>query len=558
MQPKSKTAICFEKFDLFGIKPSLYFKGRTKSGTNFGVCLSFFLIAFTSLCFGFFGQDLYYRKNPQLRYNEAYDPFPNGITIDPEVSPVLIELNSPMVDMFYTNSSLVNVNVSQFSIRKTDNGTFVTMENYRMETCRSDHLTKLDEKTRNYFLSMNLNDFFCIPKDLKNLTMIGAFDQNVFQTIKFTVSMCNNLTHDGKCLSSEEIKQTMSRGFVGIYFVDYNINPSNYENPKESQPKEVFTNFMINSQKEIDIYMRNNYIETDDGVIFQSVNTEIVNNFDHSTEMDFRLEDPDFLLIYFKIKQGNSYYRRTYRKFQEILAQIGGFINCFLIIMSATNYLHSHLTIICEIIQNVFTIKLFNEKDPTGHNTPNKQNFMGNEAQISKLDDIPPSGKKSSGTFRSFGDSGKKKSDLFHEGFSKKKGEYFEHSDSEMILQNYDNLRLDGLDYLYYYTGLFKTPEREKKKFIIKEGARILQTCLDIKYIIQKFYELEKLKQMVLSAEDLRKFAHLPKPELKISFNEHGKKRNNSKAVITTLIQRSGSVDRAQVLPKSRLVKINA
>ena len=79
-----------------------------------------------------------------------------------------------------------------------------------------------------------------------------------------------------------------------------------------------------------------------------------------------------------------------------------------------------------------------------------------------------------------------------------------------------EDLQFGVLDYLHYYTGCFKSPERQRKKMIINKGSQILRTCLDIKYIIQKFYEIEKLKQILLTEVDLEKFTQLPKPELRV------------------------------------------
>ena len=66
-------------------------------------------------------------------------------------------------------------------------------------------------------------------------------------------------------------------------------------------------------------------------------------------------------------------------------------------------------------------------------------------------------------------------------------------------------------------------------------GSSILRTCLDIKYIIQKFYEIEKLKQILLSEKDMELFKNLPKPELKIEYkNEEEKKENKMIMTINT------------------------
>ena len=507
--------------DLFGIHPTLYFKGQKKSGTCFGFGLSFLLFAFTTLCFFFFGQDLYYQQNPQIRYNEEYDPFPKEINIDPEHSPIMIEINS-IFSEFYTNPNLINMNVSQITFKTTENGSVLSRQNYRMEICTKEHFEKLDQSAKEYFLNMRLKDFFCIPKYLKNLTMIGAFDQKLFQTIKFSVSICNNLTNGGLCLPKEEIKRIVSRGYIGIYFVDYNINPGDYANPKQIQPKEVFTNFMISSQREIDIFFKNNYLETDDGLIMKSLSTQIIQNFDSSNVMDLEIEDPDFIGIYFKAKQKNSYYRRSYRKFQEILAQIGGFINCFWIMAFAINYLYSHLIIISETIMNVFTIKLISENE-------NFASSSESEKKFEESNNLLKNNKSLAAPHFFFGRwiTTLKNLKIFDKWPKPK------HSDKTS--QKIETLKMEPLDFFYYYTGLFKSPERERKKIIIGEGEKILKECLDIKFIIQKFYELEKLKEIVLSKEDLKKFAHLPRPELKITLNPNIKK--GKKATRTSLIK---------------------
>lgn len=61
-----------------------------------------------------------------------------------------------------------------------------------MEICTPSHLAKTDEKTRAHFLTFNLNDYFCIPKNIKNLTAQGAFDQVYFFFVGRGEEMLNN------------------------------------------------------------------------------------------------------------------------------------------------------------------------------------------------------------------------------------------------------------------------------------------------------------------------------------------------------------------------------
>ena len=568
-----KTSSMAKSFDLFGIRPSVYYNGKLKSGTGFGFLLSVLLLTFTAICFGYFGQDLYYRLNPTMRYHEEYNAIPESITLDPEITPIVLELNSPFGDVYYKNPNIIKMTVSQLTIAKSSNETKVVFDDYPMEACRPDHFDKLDEKTRAYFLHKVLSDYFCIPKYLKNLTMQGAFDQNIFQTIKFTAYVCSNDSTGGQCLSSEEIKTQMGRGFIGIYFADYTINPGNYLEPKASQPKEIFTNFVLNSQKEIDIFLQNNYITTEDGVIFANTKVERVSNFISSVEFDFKTENPDFLMIYFKIKQGNAYYERGYRKLQDLLAQIGGFINCFWIIMITINYLYSNLSMISSVIVNVFSIRVFKDARSLAKKTtlllsakmeikkeeqilsskkqiemteqvftkkvfdsennlvvPSEKN-MGNSERAPEFIELDlESAKKkeieSNNTENQLEQIQKKQNDNdadfveIYSAFSTKKIaeiQKLHQIDEDMKdFECIDDLKMGFLDYMHYYTGCFKSPEREKKKMIINKGSKILRTCLDIKYIIQKFYEIEKLKQILLTEGDVEKFESLPKPELRV------------------------------------------
>ena len=679
MPTLSQSLTCMRSFDLFGIKPSVYFRGKLKSGTTFGFCLSVLLLTFTSVCFGYFGQDLYYHQNPILRFHKSYTPKPEKITLDPSQMPIMIELNSPYGDIYYTDRNTVAMYVSQLTIQKTNDETSVIYENYPMEICTKDHFSKLETETQAYFLNKNLSDFFCIPLFLKNLTMQGAFDQDLFQTIKFTASICSNDTANITCLPLEEIQRNMAYGFIGVYFYDYTIDPNDYKKPINTQPKEVFTNFVLNSQKQIDIFLENNYIHTEDGVIFPSNHVEKITNFDDSQEFNLMTENSDFFMIYFKIKQENSYYERSYRKLQDLLAQIGGFINCFWIIAIMVNYFYSNLFIISEVILNIFTIKIFlakrkkarKEADVTfsillkkeemepipielgsekngeslhAEEGPEKRfaslHLIGNivdEIDEGKNDATKNDEKKEEKTEEDKTEDDKideekneeEKNDATKNGQRKKEEKKNVHIKWEMSpkikkreilneflgnssptelrkkgekspisleniqmskiqdkqeldsafstrklheiqklmkidedLKNFQvisDLNLGFLDYLHYYTGCFKTPERERKKIIIIKGSNIVKNCLDIKNIIQKFYEIEKLKQILLCDEDLDKFIKLPKPELKIIEEEddaNGRKGKKKHSIVTNVCHKRISFDASYYERKNMGVKI--
>lgn len=129
--------------------------------------------------------------------------------------------------------------------------------------------------------------------------------------------MCNNLTYFNKCKPAEAIKNKINRGFIGYYFKDLTIDPGNYEDPKIPAPKQVFSNFVLNSQKEIDIFIKNNYVETDDGPIMPQEKSEKIINYDSYLEFNFMQEDPEFLMVYMRLAQKRAIYKRRYRYFKK-------------------------------------------------------------------------------------------------------------------------------------------------------------------------------------------------------------------------------------------------
>lgn len=579
-------------FDHYGIRPSLFFKGKTVKGTGFGCCLTFSLLVITIVYFFLFGQNLYYRKNPNLTYHDEYTQDPEPIIIDPETFPILIELNNMNASTFFTDPRLITAEISQYT---RINMKEQPPKKYRMEVCNKTHISKLDPTYQDYFLTKNLSNFFCIPNYLKNLTMEGAFDRNVFHTLKFSFSICKNESNSSiTCRDQTEITRAMDRGFIGMYFLDFAIDPGNFENPSKLIPKEVFTNFVLNSQKEIDIYFKNNYLKSEEGVLFDYLVDYKIFNYEETQEMNFMVNDPQFLSVFFKIKQKKMIFERNYEKMQDVLGLLGGFLNFFYLLGWLLNILYVRLVLITDILLDIFTIKISKPKEPSRMKLISDQNeritnpaagllspmfplnsgrerVRSAESATYTLDKTEKKKKNTDGDLSKsveFGKISKKFSEIYRsnseilikhvekdeidlgEIASGKKIRFmdvkedninsplfcdripFKHSISANAMDlvditEIDKLQLSTLDYLYIYLGIFKTPEREHKKLMINKGLEIMRKCLDVKFIIQKFYEIEKLKQLLLSESQLDLFKFLPKPEIILNIRDDSKKRHS-------------------------------
>ena len=102
----------FSNFDIFAMKPILYFQGKLSKGTNFGFCLTVLFLIFFGICFFYFGSNLYYRTNPIVIYNQEFESIPEKYILDPEITPIALEINDNMGINYFVDPSLFKINVS--------------------------------------------------------------------------------------------------------------------------------------------------------------------------------------------------------------------------------------------------------------------------------------------------------------------------------------------------------------------------------------------------------------------------------------------------------------
>ena len=536
---KSSAPPPIKSFDLFGITPHLYFQGHDKKGSCFGVCLSFMLLSFTIICFFYFGQTLYYRKDPIVAASNSFATFPEKFIIDPTQFPLLFEINDRNGVIYYTDHRMLRATVSQLTFTRVNGTQILTTQTYDMEICNISHFEGLQNDLKGYFDSKQLSNYFCLPKYLKNLTVQGSFDQDLYQNVKLSFTLCNN---DMGCLPRNEILGNLTVGYVGLYFVDTSFDSANFDSPWKYAPHEFSTNFVAVSQRSINIFFKNSYVNSDDGVVFSKNRRQKFVGSDGFQEYDFLSQKDEFFMIYFRMRQEIEDYSRIYSKLQELLAQIGGFINMFWIFSKIINLLYARLLYIRDIVLNVFSVKSseFNSElePPPAIPIPRKSSIVKKNIEIFAFQDrgnqkivkIPQK------NINENDDNTVIDVHYSQENLSKMK---------KPMDKTIKEVSLNFLDYIHYYTGWFKSPEREKKKAILSKGELILKKNLDVKYIIEKFYEIEKLKYFLLTEEQLTKFHQLERPELVLLRRENERRS----MVITKVLRKRVSVLEATLEP---------
>lgn len=548
LNPNTKNKLNFLRLDLFGISPCLYFQGREKQGSCLGLILTFLICIFTIICFIYFGENLYYRKDPSVTTTHQFEIFPEKFVIDPKKFPLLLEINDPPGQNYFTNPLHLKAKISQYTFLRENSSQKLTIKNYDMEICTPQHFSSISPTLQEYFLSKNLSNFFCIPENLTNLTIQGSFDQDLYQNVKLSFSLCNK-TLNNSCNSYENITKFMSLGYVGLYFLDSVFDATSFENAYKIAPHEFSTNFVLNSQKSINVFLKNHYVSSNDGYMFSTARKNHFVGYDGFQEYNFLLPNDEFFMIYLRLRQEDVHYSRNYFKIQDLLARIGGFINVFWILLQALHLIFARLLFFKKLIFDVFTVKALIQGATPCKNINMKESIAKNQE---KRNDVQRNLKENIEISKEIN---KNSTYLPKKILLEDDNPMVSPSNSEnfcsnpLCIEEIKDIKLNLLDYLYYYTGYFQTPEREKKKIILLKGLSVLKKNLDVRYIIEKFYEIEKIKQFLLTEKQLKDFNEGERPEL-MFIRDDGRS-----SVVTTIMKKRISMMERSPLDRHTISK---
>jgi len=170
----------------------------------------------------------------------------------------------------------------------------------------------------------------------KNRIIGGNFYSDYFSNILYTIDKCQNKTNGKiKCKSKEEIADKLKGGFFQFYYIEKNIDTNNYTNPFSSYFKSFFVLLDPNSKKFMDIYIKVVNVTSDVGLIFEEKETKMDIVFDYFREQTDSASGTDQVISFYINSSNNvSFYSRTYLKFQDVAASLGGILKALLFLAS--------------------------------------------------------------------------------------------------------------------------------------------------------------------------------------------------------------------------------
>ena len=134
-----------------------------------------------------------------------------------------------------------------------------------------------------------------------------------------------------------------------LYFLNNYINVLDYNNPNKKFIYRIEVIFSANQFLVNEINFNPNIIETNDGLVFNNIKKEISYSFDRN---DVYIKDKGetnlFMVYSFLLKNTINYYKRSYKKIQDLFSSIGGIYKFVIIFITYLNSLYNHFIVLSD------------------------------------------------------------------------------------------------------------------------------------------------------------------------------------------------------------------
>ena len=487
-----KVGMFFKAIDQFGIKTELKFESKVKFTTNIGgvftmIYISIFIVLFISS-----GTDMMNHANPSSSFTKEFSPVPEPINFSKDNFFFVFGLQNNQSLHFYDDS--IYTVVFQHYEYNSSVPFIPVITDIPFERCTSDNLpTDINLKYDFLQVSNNISDLLCIKKDFDGKIRIkGTWINLNYEYISININRCVNSSDPTKpiCKSNVEISSVLNEGYFAFYASDTIIDTQNFKEPGKKNLFDYYTPTNLRIKKNLVRYLSNTYLISDNGWIAQTLQTSEYATYDSDRENFDIKADPnsnDYIMSMTLRKSTYNYiFNRSYKKVQTVLAEMGGFLKISFIVFNFLACIFANHIYFNEISNILYT---FQRTDRENERSLSKEIEINKTIARNKSENIKLSFQNSE--------------------------EQILPIDDEKLIRYFEKLKQKplGMSFCEHFKGFFsKDPFLLTKKFQRKKAIESIFSRLDLKYILKKFLEIDKLKFLLLDNDQLKIFDNLPKP----------------------------------------------
>jgi hypothetical protein len=174
--------------------------------------------------------------------------------------------------------SFVEITGYQYVINRTETEVFNDKVPIELTNCSNYRSYFNDRGFSNDYVKNGLDDGLCF-KFNKNQTIIGGnFILDYFSNLYISVKRCDNKVSKVTCRNEQEIQAKLKGSYFELYYLDWNVDPNNYDNPFTRYFTNYFTILDSASLRFVDLYFKESFITSNIGFLFDSFqnNTKVV------------------------------------------------------------------------------------------------------------------------------------------------------------------------------------------------------------------------------------------------------------------------------------------
>ena len=246
------------------------------------------------------------------------------------------------------------------------NGVEITKEAISLDLERC-NVKKFGDNYQTQFTPGELNNSYCL-KDF-NLTLVGGSKYNQSSYIQITIHPCvNNSENNNNCKSQNIIDSYLTSGYFYILMKDIGLNPLNYSFPVVQTIQNIKTNVDITMCRESFIYLGITEIDTDEGLVINSIRKEHYLQFRQYAQSFYFINRTQYLHgneIFAGLINLEEYFyvqKREYTKISEVFSVTGGYMQLISTIFLVITLFTKNLSVERKILNKLFNFNIKQKK----------------------------------------------------------------------------------------------------------------------------------------------------------------------------------------------------
>ena len=322
-----------QELDIFAKKLGLFYNGREKIGSSFGLALTLIYIIVSLFIFIYYTISIIRKEDLQVHDSTEYSNSTPSINLN----------NSDLLYFAFGVENAENASrfvdetiyraraVYYYGKKNTSGGAFNTIEyrDLKIEKCK---VGKFGKNYQHLFTPGEFDDSYCVSNF--DLSLIGGFIYDEFSCIRILIYPCKNTTENNNhCKPQEKIDRVLAGGYFSILLKDIGLNPNNHTNPILPTIQDFYTTISKDFYKDVIFNYEITDIISDDGVFYEKKKTQRFLKYDKIKESFYMRNDTEFYyqgksMFKLEIRLSDNIHvqRRSYKKMANAFSTTGGYM----------------------------------------------------------------------------------------------------------------------------------------------------------------------------------------------------------------------------------------